>query len=202
MQKIFLATRLLYLQLAAKNKNYQNGPILDSPKNYFTRINNKYGLTTENIRVSKITKDFDSNPCITSMIIPKNTRIHLSSEYWENPVEFIKYLDNKKFRSEKAYIEFTIKFVNKLDNISLSDFLIKKSYSEYDPNFIYETNKLIFPDYFTDSDYCLTSGVCTNLYRNNKKYTNYYYKTDNTLCTNGIHFFTDIDNTIKYKLSE
>lgn len=143
--------------------------------NSIKKISNKYGITNQPIRGTKITMTTNLEPVLTSLIIPEKTRVHMGSD--------------KKFRSELAYVEYS--FIIKKQE------LVGNSVSLYTELFNYPTGQTIKPDKFTDTNYCLTNGACLNIYKG-KFNTNYYCYSEDTTCTNGIHFFLDISDTINY----
>jgi hypothetical protein len=176
-------------KLKVNNRRYHQTPIIDgrdclrNMEKYFDRDGERYAFVKGDIsiRVTKATKCSEYHDCITSLIIPFGTRVHLGSLWWTTnnysskhyySDELLTPFFERKCRSVFAYVEGSIAH----DTISKTPYYPVKVYSKYDHFFQYQNKEIVYPQ---------QDGFS-------------YRQTGNTSCGGGIHFFFDYRDSLKY----
>lgn len=147
----------------------------------FKRFGPKYALTKKPIRVYKKTYDNgNENYCITSLIIPVDTKVHLGMKWWMEKITFFPFIFNdlykKKCRAQKAYVE----------NLNIHPFFSnpKETRSFHDQQFKYYKDAFLKINDFYGAE-CF-ENICK-------------IKNDNDeVCEPGIHFFFEKEDALKY----
>lgn len=185
-----------------KNDIIDGSECLKNMDLYFEKFSQNYALTKKSIRVYKKTcmrdffdNEFTNKQCVTSLIIPAGTHVHLGPKCWSdnNKMQELKYpyqnfkskqgvlsfdeLHEFKCRAQKAYVE-------KLDVKLSAEKQPMTTSSLFDASFRYRKDMMLQIDKFHGR----------KIFDGDQVSSQYDH-----ICESGIHFFLDQTTAEKYE---